>query len=85
MAVTVSDNGCGIQAENLAHVFEPFFTTKDVGQGTGLGLSIAYDIVKKHNGSILVDSTHGVGSTFTVCLPAVRSRLTTPASKENCS
>jgi PAS domain S-box-containing protein len=82
VGVTVADNGCGISPDNLAHVFDPFFTTKDVGQGTGLGLSIAYDIVKKHNGNILVDSTPGVGSTFTVCLPAVRAKSPAPASKE---
>lgn len=50
-------------------MFEPFFTTKPVGQGTGLGLSICYNIVKKHGGDIDVESTVGVGTTFTVKLP----------------
>ncbi len=65
----VSDTGSGIPQENLNRLFEPFFTTKEVGKGTGLGLSIAYDIVKKHNGEIVVDSVVGKGSTFTVKIP----------------
>ena len=70
ICVAVSDTGCGIPAENLKRIFEPFFTTKDVGKGTGLGLSISYDIVKKHNGEMLVESEVGKGTTFTVRLPA---------------
>lgn len=67
--VAISDTGCGIPANKLNRIFEPFFTTKEVGKGTGLGLSIAYDIVKKHNGSINVVSEVGTGSTFTVSIP----------------
>jgi signal transduction histidine kinase len=51
-------------------IFEPFFTTKRVGEGTGLGLSMAYQIiVEKHGGQLLVESTEGQGTTFTVRLP----------------
>lgn len=67
--ISVSDNGSGIAAADLHHVFEPFFTTKPLGQGTGLGLSLSYSIVRKHHGSIEVESTPGAGTTFTVRLP----------------
>lgn len=69
--VAVSDTGCGIPPDKLNRIFEPFFTTKPVGKGTGLGLSIAYDIVKKHNGEIVVESEAGKGTTFIVKLPVV--------------
>jgi len=69
VCVAVSDTGCGISAETLKRIFEPFFTTKPVGKGTGLGLSISYDIIKKHNGDLLVESEQGKGTTFTVKLP----------------
>lgn len=69
--VAISDTGCGIPERNLPRIFEPFFTTKDVGKGTGLGMSISYDIIMAHNGQIDVDSTVGVGTTFTVTLPLV--------------
>ena len=66
---SVSDTGAGIPEEIMDRIFDPFFTTKDVGKGTGLGLSISCEIVKKHNGELLVESVVGVGSTFTVKLP----------------
>lgn len=69
--VSISDTGSGISPENLPKLFEPFFTTKKVGKGTGLGLSISYDIVKKHEGDITVDSEIGRGTTFTIQLPVV--------------
>ena len=66
----ISDNGGGIAPENLSKVFDPFFTTKPTGKGTGLGLSVSHDIiVHKHNGELLVDSTVGEGTTFTIRLP----------------
>lgn len=69
VCVAIRDNGCGIPEEIQSRIFEPFFTTRDVGKGTGLGLSTCYDIVKKHNGRIEVDSKVGEGSCFTVYLP----------------
>ncbi len=69
VCVAVSDSGSGISAENLKRIFDPFFTTKEVGKGTGLGLSISYDIIKKHQGEILVESELGKGTTFTVKVP----------------
>jgi two-component system NtrC family sensor kinase len=69
--VSVSDTGCGIPADKIDRIFEPFFTTKEVGKGTGLGLSIAYDIVKKHNGELSVQSKSGMGTIFRVTIPVV--------------
>lgn len=69
IVVSISDTGRGIAPENLTRIFEPFFTTKEVGRGTGLGLSISYDIIKKHGGSITVESEIGSGTTFTIRLP----------------
>ena len=67
--ISITDNGCGISAEHLEKIFEPFFTTKDNGKGTGLGLAISSDIIKNHGGELLVRSTVGIGTTFTVRLP----------------
>jgi signal transduction histidine kinase len=67
--VEVTDNGKGINKENLAKIFDPGFTTKSRGIGTGLGLSISYNIIKKHNGEIKVRSEVGKGTTFEIVLP----------------
>jgi len=67
--VSIADTGCGIPQQDLSRIFDPFFTTKEVGNGTGLGMSITYDIIKKHNGTITVESEVGKGTTFTVSLP----------------
>ncbi len=71
--ISVSDTGRGIEKEKIERIFEPFFTTKPVGKGTGLGLSITYDIIKKHNGLITVDSEAGKGTTFNIKIPVIRS------------
>jgi two-component system NtrC family sensor kinase len=71
VTVEVSDTGIGIPPENATKIFEPFFTTKEVGKGTGLGLAVCYGILTEHGGSLDVQSTVGVGTTFTISLPAI--------------
>ena len=68
--VEISDTGGGIPEEIRDKIFDPFFTTKDSNQGTGLGLGICADIIKKHSGTIGVESEVGRGTTFIVSLPA---------------
>jgi signal transduction histidine kinase len=68
VVVEIGDNGPGIPEDVQAHIFEPFFTTKGVGQGTGLGLDTVQRIVRKHNGSINVESKPG-DTRFQVALP----------------
>jgi len=67
--IRIKDNGIGIDEETQKKIFDPFFTTKGVGEGTGLGMSIAYNTIKKHNGSIRVDSSPGDGAEFILTLP----------------
>jgi len=67
--IVFSDNGTGINKEDLSKVFEPFFTTMEAGRGTGLGLSISQGIINKHGGVITVESDTDVGATFTIKLP----------------
>ncbi len=65
----ITDNGVGMDKEQINHIFEPFYTTKPIGSGTGLGLSISYDIiVNKHGGKIEVFSKKDKGSTFKISL-----------------
>jgi signal transduction histidine kinase len=75
VALTVSDNGTGMDAETQQHLFEPFFTTKPEGKGTGLGLALVYGIVQQSGGYILVQSTLLVGSTFIVLLPVTQEAV----------
>ncbi|MCE9557245.1 MAG: FHA domain-containing protein [Planctomycetes bacterium] len=68
--VAVTDNGVGIEPEDMARLFTLFVSTKG-GRGTGLGLSVSQKICKEHGGQIVVDSQPGKGSCFTIELPAV--------------
>jgi two-component system, NtrC family, sensor kinase len=69
IVVTVADTGTGIKKEDLSKIYDPFFTTKETGKGTGLGLSVTYSTIQRHNGTILVESTEGKGTTFTIEFP----------------
>jgi two-component system NtrC family sensor kinase len=71
--VEVTDTGVGIPQENITKIFEPFFTTKEIGKGTGLGLAVCYGILTEHGGSLDVQSTVGVGTTFTISLPVINN------------
>ena len=74
--LSVSDNGCGIAKENLAHIFEPFFTTKDIGKGTGLGLATVFGVAQQHQGWGSVQSEVGRGTTFDLYLPRLADGIT---------
>ena len=69
IALTVQDNGPGMDAATQERIFEPFFTTKPVGQGTGLGLAVVHGLMRTHEGAVEVHSHPGQGCTFTLYFP----------------
>ena len=69
--IRVEDTGVGINPAQMSKIFDPYFTTKQGKSGTGLGLYITKKVVEDHNGSIKVDSTPDVGTTFTIRLPLI--------------
>ena len=71
VSIAVADTGHGLSPDEQARIFEPFFTTKSPGQGTGLGLATVHSIVQDAGGWVVVESTSGRGTTFTVYLPRV--------------
>lgn len=68
----IQDHGTGISRENLSKIFDPFFTTKP--NGSGLGLATSYSIIKKHDGYIEVESSEGIGASFSIYLPSTTSQ-----------
>ena len=76
--IRISDSGCGMSQEILAHVFEPFFTTKTLARGSGLGLPVVYGIVKQSGGQIRIQSELGKGTRVEVLL----ARALPPAAAE---
>ncbi|MFN0298928.1 MAG: ATP-binding protein [Burkholderiales bacterium] len=78
--LTVRDTGQGMDALTLERIFDPFFTTKAAGKGTGLGLSVAHGVVRSHDGAIAVASSPGVGTTFDIYLPALKTDAVAPPS-----
>lgn len=69
--LTVKDTGCGISSETMGRIFDPFFTTKQSRDRSGLGLSVVYAVVKSGQGSIIVESTPGKGTSFKVFFPVL--------------
>lgn len=67
--IVISDNGEGIDLEDLPNIFKPYFTKK--AKGTGLGLTIAKEIIDQHEGRIFVESIKGKGTTFFIDLPLI--------------
>jgi signal transduction histidine kinase len=67
-SVRIEDDGCGISPEMLERIFDPFFTTRP-GKGLGMGLALCFQIVRRHQGEIVVESVPGGGSSFEVILP----------------
>ena len=80
IAISVSDDGCGMSEETQKRVFEPFFTTKAAGEGTGLGLATVYGIITQNGGTIVIDSALGRGTKIKVFLPVAGSQA--PLLKE---
>jgi len=78
--ITVADSGDGIPEAHLPHIYDPYFTTKP--SGTGLGLTTTFSIIRNHDGYINAESTPGVGTVFSVYLPAL-SRKPTGATGGN--
>ncbi len=71
LCLEVTDTGCGIPEAYIERIFDPYYTTKEEGKGTGLGLATVYGIVKSCRGEVLVRSTPGKGSCFTLLFPMV--------------
>ncbi len=68
--LSVEDNGRGIDPQHVNHITERFYRVDGESGGTGLGLSIVKHIVKRHQGSLTIDSTPGVGTRFSIIFPA---------------
>ena len=81
--LSVSDTGCGIEPQDFKRIFEPYFTTKDIGKGTGMGLSVVHGIVKSHDGSIVVNSEPGKGTSIIIYFPSTDLEVEQDVSTED--
>jgi signal transduction histidine kinase len=75
VSVSVADNGCGMEPDELARCTDLFFTTKDVGEGTGLGLAVAHNIVANYGGRLEIASERGRGTTVTLSFPLASGKV----------
>lgn len=82
VALSVGDEGAGIEPAALERVFEPFFTTKETGKGTGLGLSQVHGFIKGSGGSIAIDSAVGRGTVVTLRFPRTQAPARVRAKAE---
>ena len=78
IALSVRDDGVGIEHQLIDKVFDPFFTTKPIGQGTGLGLSTIYGFARQSGGDVHIRSVVGHGTEVTLMLPAAQGRSVEP-------
>ena len=72
LEITLSDNGIGMSEETRKNAINPFFTTKDPGEGTGLGLAISYNIIKDHQGNMVIESEKNRGTRVVITLPLIQ-------------
>lgn len=82
ICLSVGDTGSGMSRTVMEHIFEPFFTTKPVDKGTGLGLATVHGVIVSHQGALIVDSTLGKGTTFTLYFPVLERSSDTSAQGE---
>ncbi|MBZ0266496.1 PAS domain S-box protein [bacterium] len=83
VVLQITDEGIGIDPENINRVFDPFFTTKRPGEGTGLGLAMVYGIVKGHRGWIELESDAGKGTKFSLYFPRSLEKITNLTQEES--
>jgi len=81
LTISIKDNGIGISKTNLKHIFEPFFSTKKHHTNFGLGLSYSYNIMKKHGGSLTVESKENSGTTVFLNFPLFRVKMNNSLNK----
>lgn len=83
--VRVSDMGCGIAVEDLSKVKEKFYKANNTVRGSGIGLAIADEIIKQHDGILMVDSKEGAGTTVTIVLPYIKPEVKSDTSESDVS
>jgi PAS domain S-box-containing protein len=83
VCLRVTDTGVGMPPSVKARAFDPFYTTKPIGKGTGLGLSMIYGFVRQADGSVLIDSEPGKGTSIEICLPRYKGDAVGPRVQES--